>query len=108
MTPTLRETPTGMGCVNTNLTISPTLKVHKMILTLGPHRLIWIHYNYINSNVLNIPTDDANCKNTNGPKAQEQPIDGPKSPIQWILLEKLVGYWLISKLKLSTMKRDAK
>jgi len=38
MTPTSRLTPTRMGGVYTNLTISLSFKIKKLILMLGSHR----------------------------------------------------------------------
>ena len=40
--PTSRLAPASMGGMHTNLPVPSSLKINKMILTLGPHRFLQI------------------------------------------------------------------
>ena len=58
-----RLAPTSMGGMHTNLPVPSTLKINKMILSLGPHRckdIIWLDVKI--TTAPEIPTDGANCK----------------------------------------------
>ena len=68
VTPTSRVAPTSMGGMHTNLVIPSSLKIHKMILTLGPRRFLsiqtWTYHNWTLKSLQhqNFPTDGTNCK----------------------------------------------
>ena len=48
VTPTSRLAPISMGSMHTNLPVPPSLKIEKVIFTLGPHQFLpispWTYY----------------------------------------------------------------
>jgi len=92
MTPSSRMTPTCMGGVHTNLAVSPSFKIKKLILTLGSHRFFtmwpWTYHVWtMNSRMFKFLTDGANCKGMFGSQSPNEMVNGLKSPKQWICRE---------------------
>ena len=94
MAPTLRLAPAIMGGMNTNFPVPSSLKIEKIILTLGSHRFLlirtWTYHNWTLNSLLHkkFSTNDANCKASIWFLELKGLKDlGPKNPMQWICRE---------------------
>ena len=86
--------PASMGGMHTNLPVPSSLKVDKLVFTLGSHRFClvwtWTYYSWTSNSLKHqeFPTNSVNCKDQIWVPSPKRWMNlSPKSPIQWICRE---------------------